>query len=145
MRVRLGRKGHYAVRALLHLARHEGRGRRKTREIAEDMAIPETYLPQILAELVSAGLVSSLAGRDGGYTLARPASDTRLLDVIEAVEGEVDLAECVLLGGPCRWETECAVHRFWAAAQEAFRDRLAAVSFADVAAVDAERSGATSG
>lgn len=138
MRVRLGRKGDYAVRAMLDLARHDGVGRRKTREIADDMGIPRAYLPQILAELVAAGFVTSLAGRDGGYALAAPAGTTSLLQVIETVEGDVELAECVLNGGPCSWERECAVHRFWAAAQDAFRDRLAAVTFADIAAVDAE-------
>jgi Rrf2 family protein len=126
---------------MLHLARHEGGRRRKTREIAEDMAIPMTFLPQILARLVAAGLVDSLAGRGGGYALVRSAGETSLLDVIEAVEGEVDLSECVLNGGPCRWETECAIHRFWSGAQEAFRDRLRAVTFADVAAVDTELAG----
>ncbi|MBK5222682.1 MAG: Rrf2 family transcriptional regulator [Acidimicrobiia bacterium] len=142
MRVRLGRKGDYAVRAVLDLARHEGAGRRKTRQIADDMAIPESYLPQILSELVTAGLVTSLAGRDGGYALAAPSATTTLLQVIETVEGAVDLAECVLTGGPCSWETECAVHRFWSSAQDALRDRLAEVTFADIAQVDVVLSAA---
>ncbi len=146
MRMRLGRKGDYAVRAMLDLARHEDDGRRKTREIAEAMAIPESYLPQILAQLVSAGLVRSLAGRDGGYALAQAASETRMLDVIEAIEGEAKVEECVMTGGPCRWDNECAVHRFWVSAQEALRERLRETTFADVAAVDvelAERNGHT--
>lgn len=137
MRVKLSRKGDYAVRALLHLARHEGQGRCKTRDIAHAMEIPESYLPQILAELVSAGLVTSQAGRDGGYALHAPASQIHLLDVIEVMEGPVELAECVITGGPCHWENECAVHRFWSGAQEAFRDHLRATTFADIAAVDA--------
>jgi Rrf2 family protein len=122
---------------MLHLARNEGNGRCKTREIAQSMAIPESYLPQILAELVSAGLVTSMAGRDGGYALSVPASRVHLLEVIEAMEGPVELATCVITGGPCHWDNECAVHRFWSAAQESFRGQLRATSFADIAAVDA--------
>lgn len=136
MRVRLGRKGDYAIRAAVDLARHDGEGRRKTRQIAEAMEVPESYLPSILGQLVAAGLVSSLAGREGGYALVRPATETTLLQVVEAVEGEVELVRCVLTGGPCGWDTECAVHRFWDAAQEAFRVQLAAASLADVVAVD---------
>ncbi|MGH8827019.1 MAG: RrF2 family transcriptional regulator [Jiangellaceae bacterium] len=136
MRIQLGRKGDYAVRAVLDLARHESAGRRKTRSIAAEMSIPESYLPQILAMLVSSGMVTSAAGPDGGYALARRASDVSLLDVIEAVEGGVALNECVLKGGPCHWDTECAVHRFWSSAQDAFRDQLSAVSFADIAVVE---------
>ena len=138
MRVRLGRKGDYAIRAVLHLARHEGQGRCKARQIAEDMGIPENYLPQILAQLVAAGLVTSLAGREGGYALARPAADTTLLDVIEVVEGPVEVAECVVTGGPCRWDVQCSVHRFWSAAQDAFRDQLHDTTFDAIARVDAE-------
>lgn len=145
MRVRLGRKGDYAIRAVLDLAGHEGAGRRKTREIADAMAIPESYLPSILAELVAADLVTSLAGRDGGYALARPAAQISMLDVIEAAEGEIDLAQCVMTGGPCGWEHECAVHRFWSGAQDAFRDHLAGVDVAQVAAVDATLAAADPG
>lgn len=136
MRIQLGRKGDYAVRAMLDLARHEGSGRRKSRSIAADMSIPGSYLPQILAMLVSAGLVSSSAGPGGGYAIARPAADISLLQVIDAVEWIGPLDECVLKGGLCRWETECAVHRFWSGAKDAFRDQLAAVSFADIATVE---------
>ncbi len=100
--------------------------------------MPENYLPQILAQLVAAGLVTSLAGRDGGYALARPPHDTTLLEVIEAVEGPVEVAECVITGGPCHWDVECSVHRFWSAAQDAMRDRLRDTTFADIARVDAE-------
>ena len=121
---------------MLHLARHASNGRAKTREIAREMAIPESYLPQILAELVTAGLVVSMAGREGGYALSRPSAEITLLEVIEVTEGTVELASCVLTGGPCRWENECAVHRFWSAAQDAFRDVLASTSFADIAAVE---------
>lgn len=136
MRVRLSRKGDYAVRAMLHLARHEGEGRCKTRDIAQEMDIPESYLPQILAELVGAGLVVSQAGRDGGYALAAPAAQIHLLEVIEVMEGPVELAQCVITGGPCHWDNECAIHRFWSAAQEAFRDQLRSTTFADIAGVD---------
>lgn len=136
MRVRLSRKGDYAVRAMLHLARHEGEGRCKTRDIAHEMDIPESYLPQILAELVSAGLVISQAGRDGGYALASPAGQIHLLEVIEVMEGPVELAQCVITGGPCHWDNECAIHRFWSAAQDAFRDELRSTTFADIAATD---------
>lgn len=138
MKVRLGRRGDYAVRAVLALARHEGHGLRKAREITDDVEVPATYLPQILGDLVGAGIVTSVAGRDGGYALARPPAEVSLLEVLEAVEGDTQLTECVLQGGPCQWETECAVHRFWADAQEAFRERLAATSFADVAARDVQ-------
>jgi Rrf2 family protein len=137
MELTLGKRADYTVRAVLDLACHYGDGRRKADEIAAEMEIPRSYLPQLLAELVRSGLVVSVAGRHGGYSLARPPQEVSLLEVIEAVEGPIASTECVLRGGPCRWEDACAFHEPWARAQAALRDSLAETSFAEVAAIDA--------
>ena len=137
MRLELGRRADYAIRAAVDLAHHHGDGgRRKSRAIAEEMAIPVSYIPQILAELVRAGLVVSEAGRSGGYVLARSPSEVSLLDVVHAAEGKVVSAACVLRGGPCRWEEMCAVHVPWAEAQHALLDSLGSTSLAEVVAID---------
>lgn len=138
MRLELGRRGDYAVRAVVDLARHHGAGtRRKSRQIAESMDIPQTYLPQILGALVKHGIVDSVAGPDGGYLLSREPARITLLEVITAADGEPVSSKCVLRGGPCRWDDVCAVHDPWAAAQLALRDELAATSLEDIAAADA--------
>jgi Rrf2 family protein len=133
----LGKRADYTVRAVLDLARHQGDGRRKAREIAEEMAIPASYLPALLAELVRAGVVASTAGPGGGYALARPASEVTLLEVVEVADGPIGSRVCVLRGGPCRWEDACAVHEPWARAQQALRSSLAATTFAELALLDA--------
>lgn len=135
MRLELGRRADYAIRAAVDLARHEG-ARRKGREIAAAMEIPTSFVPQILAELVRAGAVVSVAGRDGGYALARDAGEVSLLAVVRAVEGELRSTSCVLRGGPCRWDDVCAVHVPWARAQDALLDSLAHTSLADLVAID---------
>jgi Rrf2 family protein len=131
----LGRRADYAIRATLDLAHHP-EGLRKAREIGEAMAVPTSFLPQILAQLVHAGIATSTAGPRGGYGLARPASDISLLDVVIAVYGEVGATQCVLRGGPCRWEDMCAVHLPWAQAQRAMMAELDATSFADLLELD---------
>ena len=83
MQVTLGRKGDYTVRAVLHLARHYGKGRRKSREIAAEMDIPERYLPQILANLVRHNVLVAVAGPDGGYALARDPGVLSLFEIVE--------------------------------------------------------------
>jgi len=141
MDLTLGKRADYTVRAVLDLARHHGHGRRKTADIAEEMQVPVTYLPQLLAELVREGIVSSMAGRHGGYELVRDPAEVSLLEVIEVADGPLGSSECVLRGGPCRWEEACAIHAPWARAQEAFRDSLRATTFAEVAAIDAALNG----
>lgn len=138
MHFKLGKRADYAVRAMLVLAQPGRPGRCKAREIADEMTIPETFVPQILAELVRAGLASSHAGPDGGYSLARPAETISLLDAVQAVEPHVRSTECILRGGPCRWDDQCAVHEPWARGQDALLDELASATFADLARTDRE-------
>ncbi len=136
MELQLGKRADYTVRAVLDLACHHGDGRRKAAAIAERRAIPPSYLPQLLAELVRAGIVESVAGRNGGYALARDPSEITLLEVVEVVDGHLVSTECVLRGGPCRWEDACAMHDPWARAQEALRGSLATTTFDEIAAAD---------
>jgi Rrf2 family protein len=139
MRMQLGRKADYAIRAVLHLARHWGTpGRRKGRQIAEDMGIPANYLPQVMAELVRVGVVDSETGPDGGYRLARAPAEVNLLELIESIDGAIESRECILRGGVCAWGDRCAIHETWAAAQEALRQRLGQTTFADLNEVEAQ-------
>lgn len=137
MRAVLSRKGDYSVRAVLDLASHTEQGRRKAREIATTMDIPERYLGQILANLVREGLLVAVAGPDGGYALAREPEEITLLEVVEASEGSIGLDECVLKGGLCDWESVCPVHVAWSRAQAAFANELRVATFADFASIDA--------
>jgi Rrf2 family protein len=138
MKIELGQTGDYAVRSILALARA---GRRlKAREIAEEMALPAKFLPQILGLLIRAGIVSSVAGPDGGYELAREPEAISLLDVIEAAEGPVRSTKCVLRGGPCRLDGTCAVHDAWADAQAALAAKLARTNFGSLRRVALRKS-----
>lgn len=132
MQVTLGRKGDYAVRAVLDVARNSESGRRKAREIADSMEIPDRYLTQILAHLANLGLLEAVAGPNGGYSLARPPETITLLDVVEAAEGPISLDECVLRGRPCEWEDVCPIHVPWARSQNALKAQLSKATFADL-------------
>lgn len=134
MQIVLGSRGDYTVRAVLFLTRHDGVRRR--REISEAMDIPDTFLPQILGALVRAGVARSVAGRRGGYELARPAGSITLREVVEIAEGPIESAKCLLRGGPCYWNEKCALHDAWSAAQSALVTQLATTTFAQLALVD---------
>lgn len=136
MQISLGNKGDYAVRAVLDLAHGYDKGRRKAREISVAMDIPQKYLPQVLGALIREGIVVSVAGPDGGYSLTRSPADVSLLEVVEAAEGPVKNGRCLVRGGPCRWEEKCAVHDSWAAAQDALIERLAGTTFAELVSAD---------
>ena len=131
MRVELTRRGDYAVRAMVFLA-GRGAGHASGSIIAGATGVPAGFLPQVMGDLVRAGLVTNRRGRSGGYGLARPAREVSLLAVVEAVEGDARRRRCVLRGGPCRRDGTCAVHDTFFAAQEALLGTLAGTSLADV-------------
>jgi Rrf2 family protein len=129
MRLDLTKRADYAIRATLALAR-AGEGQRlSTRQIAEREAIPGQILPRIMLDLTRAGLVTSVAGRAGGYELARPSAAISILDVVAAVEGDPHRRTCVLRGGPCRLAGVCDVHAVFFAAQEALLAVLGQATF----------------
>lgn len=132
MRLELTKRGDYAVRAMLALARAPGDDRLSVRRIAEAMEIPVRFLPQVMTDLVRAGLVEAIPGRSGGYRLTRPASDISLLDVVEAVEGDSRRRTCVLRGGPCGLDGHCDVHDVFFAAQDAMLATLSRASLASL-------------
>jgi Rrf2 family protein len=133
MRLELTKRGDYAVRAMLALARGPANGLLSARRIADAMAIPVRFLPQVLADLVRAGLVEAAPGRSGGYRLTRLATDISLLEVIEAVEGDSRRQSCVLRGGPCGTDGFCDVHGVFFEGQEALRGHFARAMLSDLA------------
>jgi Rrf2 family transcriptional regulator, iron-sulfur cluster assembly transcription factor len=136
VKIALSRRGDYAVRAVLHLAKLRAGARSKARAIAQDMAIPEKYVPQVLTGLVRGGIVESVSGPDGGYSLTRAPERITLREVVELTEGPIQATECILRGGPCRWDDACAVHAVWSAATQAFERQLDDTTFAALAQVD---------
>lgn len=142
MNLTLSRRGDYAVRAALHLTHTwDQDGYEKVREIAAEMDLPRSYTPQVLGLLVRAGLAEAKAGRDGGYRLSRAPEEISLLEIVEAAEDQLVPTVCTLRGGPCRWESVCAVHPAWVAASEALRRALGSVSLDEVAEVDLRLEG----
>ena len=135
----LTKTGDYAVRSALALASSYREGRYVTiAEVADRMALPRTFTPQVLGRLARAGIAESKAGRGGGYRLTRDPKDISMLEVVEAAEGSLINTRCTLRGGPCRRDDRCVVHDTWIAAGEALRRALASSSLAAVAVADTD-------
>jgi Rrf2 family protein len=131
MRLELTKRGDYAVRAMIALARDDA-GLMSARTIAAGMAIPPRFLPQVMADLVRAGLVEGVTGRSGGYRLSVAAAEISLLTIVEAAEGTSRRETCVLRGGPCGRDGTCAVHAAFCSAEEAMIGALDSVTLAEV-------------
>jgi Rrf2 family protein len=132
VRLELTKRGDYAIRAMLALACGGGERMISAPRIAEEMAIPPRFLPQVMADLVRAGLVEGVTGRSGGYRLAANAAEISLLTIVEAAEGTSRRETCVLRGGPCGRDGTCAVHAAFCSAEEAMIGALDSVTLAEV-------------
>ena len=89
----LSRKAKYALRALctLTLAQPE---QLQARRIAQDAKVPEKFLETILVELRNAGLVTSRRGTVGGHSLAKPADQIMVGDVVRIIDGPIAPIRC---------------------------------------------------
>jgi Rrf2 family protein len=129
--MQITRQADYAVRAVLHLAR-TGDQRTATSIIAEEQRIPPSFLAKIISQLSIAGLLHTSRGARGGVTLAREAKEITLLEVVEAIDGPIQLNECVGNVGTCSFEENCPLRPVWCDAQEELVTRLKGTNFADM-------------
>ncbi|MEW6426890.1 MAG: Rrf2 family transcriptional regulator [Thermodesulfobacteriota bacterium] len=131
--MRLTRAGEYGVRCVLFLARREEGELCSRQEIADACDIPGHFLAKIAQQLARAGIIEILQGARGGYRLLKKPQDISLLDVIEAIIGEIFLNDCVIRPETCHASLDCAVNRVWIRARDELRRILQEVSFADLA------------
>ena len=99
-------KGRYALRVMLDLAEHTGKGYIPLRDIAERQEISEKYLESIIKALVRAGLVDGVRGKGGGYRLTRAPEDYVVGDILRLTEGDLTPVACLSA------ERRRSAHRF---------------------------------
>ena len=130
--MQITRQADYAVRAVLHLTRMGNSDRAATSTIAKEQNIPPSFLAKIISQLSIAGLLHTSRGARGGVTLARDAKDITLLEVVEAIDGPIQLNECVGSEGACTFDENCPIKPVWCDAQEELVTRLRGTNFADM-------------
>jgi len=132
--MRLSTKGRYAVMALVDLAKHSQGAPIALAEIAERQEISLSYLEQLFAKLRVAGLVKSVRGPGGGYLLGHGAAETRIADIILAVDEPIRATRCTP-GAPmgCSGnKSRCLTHDLWEELGNQIHLYLSSVSLADV-------------
>ena len=101
-------------------------------EIAGAEGISAGYVQQLMMALRLAGVIESHRGREGGFSLSRPAGDITVAEVLKAVEGDVMPAPC-LAGTPCDRETDCPTRPVWEEAAALLNDLFARTTIAELA------------
>ncbi len=92
--LKLTKKIDYGLMAIAYIAWNHGERVVNTKEIAEAYSIPVELLAKILQRMVKGGLITSLSGPKGGYSLSTSPSDITVARIIEAVEGNINILNC---------------------------------------------------
>jgi Rrf2 family protein len=88
-------KAEYGIRVMAHLAGRDGSQPTSLGSIADAEGLPLAYLEHLVQRLRKADLVESRRGAHGGYTLARPAAEISMAEIVSALEGEIAPIECI--------------------------------------------------
>ncbi len=130
--MKLSTKGRYATRAMLDLALHSGESPILTKDISKREEISELYLKQLFIPLKAAGLVRAVRGARGGFILARPPSQIKLIEIIQIMEGSTAPVECVDDSGICSRSDLCITRGVWTEIKEAMDKVLESTTLQDL-------------
>ena len=132
--LRLSKKADYALLAMRHLAAQADRGAVSARELAESYDIPAELLAKVLQQLVRAQLLYSHQGIRGGYGLSRPAVAVSVAEVIQAVDGPLQVTACSEADHSCEQYEKCNIRDPLWRIKDRIVSALAATSVAELAA-----------
>lgn len=125
--LKLSTKGRYGLRAIVDLALHSEDETVALSSIAEREGISISYLEQLIAKLKKAGLVISVRGAQGGYKLAKPASEVPIGDILRALEGSLSPVDCAeVVGGEsnCEGANLCVTKYVWKRISDSINDAV---------------------
>jgi Rrf2 family protein len=127
--MQITRQADYALRAVIYLSRLEENEKAATGLIAEAQKIPPSFLAKIISQLSIAGLIHTSRGARGGVSLAKPADEISILDVVEAIDGPIFLNECTGNSTSCPFLSSCPLREIWCEARTDLVDKLSSATF----------------
>lgn len=129
VKMKISTKGRYGLTVMIELARNYGDGPRSLKSIAEDKGLSAHYLEQIAAPLRNAGLIRSIRGAYGGYTLMRQPDEITSGDIIRVLEGPITPVEGIE-------QEEAAQKALWIKVRDVVKDVLDTTTLKDLIQYD---------
>jgi len=111
--MKLSTRARYGSRALLDIALNGDKGPVQLKDIAQREEISLQYLEHLVTPLISAGIVRSQRGAKGGVMLARHASEIKLSEIVNILEGTIDPVECIENPTICERSNCCVTRDIW--------------------------------
>ena len=111
--MKLSTRSQYGVRFMLALARNYGQGYVYLKDIAKGEGMSEKYLSLITIALKGVGLINACRGARGGYALSRRPAEINIKEIVDALEGDSCLVDCVKDANACPRVPICASRDIW--------------------------------
>ena len=120
------------MRLMINLARNFNNGYSLLKDVAKSESISEKYLSLIVIPLKSAGFLNAIRGSRGGYCLSKPPSEIRVKDIIETMEGDLCLLECVKNKSACPRSSNCVSRDLWLGLSNEIVEYLNSLTLEDI-------------
>ena len=130
--LKISTKGRYATRAMLELALRGHDVPVQLDDISKAQRISKKYLSGLMTAMVSAGLVRSRRGKNGGFTMAKPSSEISLLDILRPLEGPVAPAPCLENTKSCDQSDDCITREVWMKMKNTMTSALGGITLEDL-------------
>ena len=141
--MKLSTRTRYGVRLMVVLAQNYGKGPVFLKDIAKGENISEKYLSLIIIPLRGVNLVNSVRGAHGGYKLSKEPSQITLKEIVDVLEGDCSLVECVKNPSTCERSPICAIHDVWALIGEKISETLRSVTLDQLVKMNQDKTNNT--
>jgi Rrf2 family protein len=141
--MKLSTRTRYGVRLMVALAENYGKTSVFLKDIAKGEDISEKYLSLIIIPLRGVGLVNSIRGAHGGYNLAKAPSQITLKEIVDVLEGDCSLVDCVKNPSSCSRVPICASHDIWATIGDKISETLSSITLDTLVKMNQEKAGNT--
>ena len=139
--MKLSTRTRYGVRLMVALALNYGKGPVFLKDIAKGEDISEKYLSLIIIPLRGVNLVNSVRGAHGGYNLSKEPSQITLKEIVDVLEGDCSLVDCVKNPSSCSRVPICASHDIWASIGEKISETLSSITLDKLVKMNQEKAG----
>jgi Rrf2 family protein len=114
----LTKAGDYGIFGVIYLAKQPKGKIVSLAEVAKEEKLPEKFLAKIFQNLARSGLVTSHRGARGGFSLARPANQITVKELLESIQGPIHFTRCLSELGDCDRKEICQLRKLWEKSQE---------------------------
>lgn len=131
--MKISTKGRYALRMMIDIAQHQKDGYVTLKDVAQRQDISKKYLEQIALHLSQANMLRAVRGYQGGYMLAKPASDYTVNNILQVVEGSMAPVACLEQSpNACPRCNKCETLPLWVALEKLIFNYLNGITLEDV-------------